>query len=81
MGASTRTETPVAEELCGAFKNFYPRAEVATLFNRRDSFETGYRGLVFVPLLKPGSYPLTAIARDTAGLETVLHSLTIVITE
>ena len=86
--ASTRAEFPVEEvriiaggKLCASFKHFYPRPEVATIFNRSEFIETGYRGLVFLPILKPGMHELTAIARDSSGMEQELHSLQLHITE
>ncbi len=62
-------------------RDFYPRPDVATHFGRQSLLHSGWKALVYLPALRPGSYELTVEATDGAGVPGTLHPWPVHITE
>ncbi len=62
-------------------RDFYPRPDVATHFGRASLLHSGWKALVYLPALRPGSYELTVEATDGGGVPGTLPPWPLHITE
>ena len=72
--ASARVNEPVRtvklfvnETLVATIESFYPRPEVADLFQRDDLLESGWQALFYLPVLERGTHLITAMAITAGG--------------
>lgn len=73
--ASSKHGAPVREvklklhgQELAVIRDFYPRPDVASHFGRSNLLHSGWKALVYLPALRPGSYELTVEATDGAGI-------------
>jgi hypothetical protein len=65
----------------GVFRDFLPRPDVAATYGRTDFLRCGWRGMLYVPMLRRGEYTLIPEAHDTEGNVGVLPASLVTITE
>jgi hypothetical protein len=82
--ASARPGEPVREvnlfvagKHVGSINSFYPRPEVVEHLNRPDALNTGWLGVIYLPLLERGEYPLVARVVTASGQTGELPAFTV----
>jgi hypothetical protein len=61
----------------GSINSFYPRPEVVEHLNRPDALNTGWLGVIYLPLLERGEYPLVARVVTASGQTGELPAFTV----
>ncbi len=86
--ASARPGEPVREvnlfvagKQVGSINSFYPRPEVVEHLKRPDALNTGWLGVIYLPLLASGEYPLVARVVTASGQTGELPPFTVRIVE